>query len=204
MWVLIFTLIMLACEGVYVIRYVTRFTEEIFAFLIACVFLSDAVRKIYAIFKNDPIHTTEIYCNSTRLASIMLPHSTSSSTSSLPQSVLNSSSSGLFIDSTTTTLIDDDACLLYSLEKVPQQHVPQPNIALLSLMLLIGTTVMALSLKKLRRSVFLGAVARRTLSDVGMLISIVLMGFADHIIKRYTGLETAVMTILYTRVFCAL
>lgn len=188
---------MLACEGVYVIRYVTRFTEEIFAFLIACVFLSDAVRKIYAIFKNDPIHTTEIYCNSTRLASIMLP-STSSSTSSLPQSVLNSS---LLIGST-TTLIDDDACLLYSVEKVPQQHVPQPNIALLSLMLLIGTTVMALSLKKLRRSVFLGAVARRTLSDVGMLISIVLMGFADHIIKRYTGLETAVITFYILEFLC--
>lgn len=34
--------------------------------------------------------------------------------------------------------------------------------------------------------------ARRTLSDVGMLISIVLMGLADHIIKTYTGLETAV------------
>ena len=47
MWVLIYTLLMLACEGVYVIRYVTRFTEEIFAFLIATVFLSDAVRKIY-------------------------------------------------------------------------------------------------------------------------------------------------------------
>lgn len=47
MWVLIYTLIMLAWEGVYVIRYVTRFTEEIFAFLIATVFLADAAKKIY-------------------------------------------------------------------------------------------------------------------------------------------------------------
>ena len=46
MWVLIFTLIMLAFEGVYVIKYVTRFTEEIFAFLIASVFLTDALKKV--------------------------------------------------------------------------------------------------------------------------------------------------------------
>lgn len=33
----------------------------------------------------------------------------------------------------------------------------EPNIALLSLILLIGTCVMALTLKKLRRSIFFGA-----------------------------------------------
>ena len=43
---LVFTLIMLACEGVYIIKYVTRFTEEIFAFLIATVFLADAFKKV--------------------------------------------------------------------------------------------------------------------------------------------------------------
>ena len=46
MWVLVFTVIILAFEGVYIIHYVTRFTEEIFAFLIASVFLADAMRKI--------------------------------------------------------------------------------------------------------------------------------------------------------------
>lgn len=46
MWVLIFTLVILGCEAVYIIKYVTRFTEEIFAFLIACVFLADAFKKL--------------------------------------------------------------------------------------------------------------------------------------------------------------
>jgi hypothetical protein len=49
MWVLIFSLVMVAFEGVFVIKYVTRFTEEIFAFLIAMVFLTDAVRKIFQV-----------------------------------------------------------------------------------------------------------------------------------------------------------
>ena len=43
---LILCLILLAFESVYVIKYVTRFTEEIFAFLIASVFLTDAAKKI--------------------------------------------------------------------------------------------------------------------------------------------------------------
>ena len=48
-WVLIFTLLMTAFEGVFLIHFVTRFTEEIFAFLIACVFLTDAFKKIYMV-----------------------------------------------------------------------------------------------------------------------------------------------------------
>jgi hypothetical protein len=45
-WILIFTITMLAFESIFVINYVTRFTEEIFAILIACVFLADAIKKI--------------------------------------------------------------------------------------------------------------------------------------------------------------
>lgn len=37
---------MLANESIHLIHLVTRFTEEIFAFLIACVFLTDALKKI--------------------------------------------------------------------------------------------------------------------------------------------------------------
>ncbi len=47
-----FTIIILAFEGVYAIKYVTRFTEEIFAVLIACVFLLDAAKKIYKVSRS--------------------------------------------------------------------------------------------------------------------------------------------------------
>ena len=49
LWVLFFTLLILGLESVYIINYVTRFTEEIFAFLIASVFLSDSVKKIFRV-----------------------------------------------------------------------------------------------------------------------------------------------------------
>jgi hypothetical protein len=51
-WVLVFTIAMLAAEGVFVINYVTRFTEEIFAFLIAIVFFGDAFKKIIMVKEN--------------------------------------------------------------------------------------------------------------------------------------------------------
>lgn len=49
LWVLVISLFLLSMEGVYMIKYVTRFTEEIFAMLIACVFLFDAVKIIFQV-----------------------------------------------------------------------------------------------------------------------------------------------------------
>ncbi len=87
-------------------------------------------------------------------------------------------------------------CPIYRDENYANEknHVnPNPNIALLSLILMIGTCVIALVLKKLRRSMFFGAYVRRTLSDVGILISIILMVLVDYIIQSETGVITQVV-----------
>ena len=94
------------------------------------------------------------------------------------------------------TLKKLEDCALYRDENYANEknHVnPNPNIALLSLILMIGTCVIALVLKKLRRSMFFGAYVRRTLSDVGMLISIILMVFVDYVIQSETGVITQVV-----------
>jgi hypothetical protein len=77
------------------------------------------------------------------------------------------------------------------------KFVPEPNIALISFMLVIGTCVMALLLKKLRRSNFFGSYIRRTLSDVGILISIILAVGVDILIKN----KTHIITQVYFKVF---
>lgn len=176
MWVLFLTLVMVAFEGVYIINYVTRFTEEIFAFLIASVFLADAAKKIYRIFQKDPIYTAEKYCqinNQTYFSPFMNMSNQSSSSSS----IYNGYS---FVE---CPMYDDGTHGI-------SNNAIEPNIALLSLILLIGTCVMALTLKKLRRSIFFGAYVRRTLSDVGMLISIILMVVVDYFIQDKTGVIT--------------
>ena len=59
------------------------------------------------------------------------------------------------------TYKESTKCLLYindtDINDPSSKHIPSPNKALLSLILLVGTCVMALTLKKLRRSVFFGA-----------------------------------------------
>ena len=67
---------------------------------------------------------------------------------------------------------------------------PVPNKALISFCLLVGTCGLALILKKLRRSVFFGSYIRRTLSDVGILVSIVLMVLFNRLIEGSTFVRT--------------
>ena len=140
----------------------------------------------------DPIHTTEFYCN--KLATS--PHLASPSRFGNDTSFTNNQSYSSYLNADAK----DDNCIYYRIENnfdsgdvtLSKTHVPSPNIALLSMILLIGTCVMALALKKLRRSVFFGAYVRRTFSDVGMLISIVLMVTVDYLIESKTGLKTQV------------
>ena len=45
-WVFIFALVMVATESSYLVKYVTRFTEEIFAFLISMIFSYEVLVKL--------------------------------------------------------------------------------------------------------------------------------------------------------------
>ena len=47
MWVAVITVIVVACEGSVLIRYITQFTEEIFATLISLIFLYEVMKKLY-------------------------------------------------------------------------------------------------------------------------------------------------------------
>ena len=131
----------------------------------------------------DPIYTTEKYCNVEIMN--LYTNKNSSSYSSLP----SGNCSYYLIENADINFMNVNAT---STIKASAHHVPSPNIALMSLMLVIGTCVMALALKKLRRSVFFGAYVRRTFSDVGMLISIILMVAVDYLIESKTGLKTQV------------
>lgn len=138
----------------------------------------------------DPIYTTEIYCDklSSSIADskINLTNFSNYNQSSMPYSSI--------------TEAKEENCIYYRIENsfdsggvsLSKGYIPSPNIALLSLILLVGTCVLALALKKLRRSVFFGAYVRRTFSDVGMLISIILMVTVDFLIESKTGLKTQV------------
>ncbi|KAM9501724.1 anion exchange protein 2a isoform 2-T3 [Clarias gariepinus] len=60
-WLVIIVLVMVAFEGSFLVRFVSRFTQEIFSFLISLIFIYETFSKLIKIFKDHPLTA----CNST-------------------------------------------------------------------------------------------------------------------------------------------
>ncbi|XP_033855670.3 anion exchange protein 2-like [Acipenser ruthenus] len=54
-WLILIVLIMVAFEGSFLVRYVSRFTQEIFAFLISLIFIYETFSKLVKIFQEHPL-----------------------------------------------------------------------------------------------------------------------------------------------------
>jgi hypothetical protein len=131
-------------------------------------------------FKHHPIHDANYYCQLNKTESFFSQLTTQS-----------------YLNNTNTTYSEKNnfkknvaTCPNYHYDKYAE--TPQPNLAFISMSLLIGTCALALLLKKLRRSKFFKSSVRRTLSDVGILISIILMVFVNYIIEQQTDVKTEV------------
>ncbi|XP_029429966.1 band 3 anion transport protein isoform X2 [Rhinatrema bivittatum] len=54
-WLLLIVLIIVAIEGSFLVRYISRFTQEIFAFLISLIFIFETFSKLIKIFQTHPL-----------------------------------------------------------------------------------------------------------------------------------------------------
>ncbi|XP_053545788.1 anion exchange protein 3 [Bombina bombina] len=133
-WLILFVLVMVAAEGSFLVRYISPFTQEIFAFLISLIFIHETFYKLYKVFTDHPL--------------------------------LRTYPSGGSAGSRTAAL-------------GPRM---QPNTALLSLILMSGTFLIAFFLRKFKNSRFLGGKARRVIGDFGIPISILVMVLIDYTI----------------------
>uniref|UniRef100_A0A8B9ST61 Anion exchange protein n=1 Tax=Anas platyrhynchos TaxID=8839 RepID=A0A8B9ST61_ANAPL len=55
-WLILIVLVMVAFEGSFLVRFVSRFTQEIFAFLISLIFIYETFSKLVKIFQEHPLH----------------------------------------------------------------------------------------------------------------------------------------------------
>ncbi|XP_005395563.1 PREDICTED: anion exchange protein 3 isoform X2 [Chinchilla lanigera] len=150
LWLVVFVLALVAAEGSFLVRYISPFTQEIFAFLISLIFIYETFHKLYKVFTEHPL----------------LPFYPPEGAPDAGQE-LNSSA------------------------PPPTDGSPgpknQPNTALLSLILMLGTFLIAFFLRKFRNSRFLGGKARRLIGDFGIPISILVMVLVDYsITDTYT------------------
>uniref|UniRef100_A0A674P3G3 Anion exchange protein n=1 Tax=Takifugu rubripes TaxID=31033 RepID=A0A674P3G3_TAKRU len=142
-WLIFIVLVIVAAEGSFLVRYISPFTQEIFAFLISLIFIYETFSKLV------------------KVATLTATHNTKLNQEHPLMSVYPS-------DATTANGFHDDH-LVFN----------QPNTALLSLVLMMGTFFLAFFLRKLRNSRFLGGKARRIIGDFGIPISILVFVMMD-------------------------
>ncbi|XP_059167054.1 anion exchange protein 3-like isoform X2 [Physella acuta] len=173
LWVFAITTLAVALEGSFLVRYVTRFVEEIFAILISLIFIYEVVKKLVQIFSENPLMVD--YCqhkvNKTT-------NETFGYNSSLEQAEQGDNYSYVSIESTPSSTL-----ALYTSPLKPDHEKNQPNTALLSLILVFGTFLIAYFLRIFRNSKFLGRSVRRALGDFGVLIALVCMVILSFIMK---------------------
>lgn len=137
-WLIVIVLVIVAAEGSFMVRYISPFTQEIFAFLISLIFIYETFSKVFKVFREHPL---------------------------------------MAVYSSEDPLLDDQYGPIYN----------QPNTALLSLVLMMGTFFVAFFLRKFRNSRFLGGKARRIIGDFGIPISILVSVLVDYsITDTYT------------------
>uniref|UniRef100_A0A669QBW6 Anion exchange protein n=1 Tax=Phasianus colchicus TaxID=9054 RepID=A0A669QBW6_PHACC len=133
LWLIVFIFIIVAAEGSFLVRYISPFTQEIFAFLISLIFIYETFYKLYKV--NLPLGDG--------LPRLLGPPGT------------------------------------YAMSLGIRM---QPNTALLSLILMLGTFFIAFFMRKFKNSRFLGGKARRIIGDFGIPISILVMVLVDYTI----------------------
>ncbi|CAH0577697.1 unnamed protein product [Chrysodeixis includens] len=147
LWMIVIALLVASVEGSVAVRKITRFTEDIFAFLISLIFIGEPVTSLVNVFKAHPLGI-DYHAAANPVARDNLTQ------------ILNSTVTG----NVTTPAPPTHAVM-----------PPQPNTALWCTMLTLSTFIIAYYLRIFRNGKFLGRSARRALGDFGVPIAIVLM-----------------------------
>uniref|UniRef100_A0A914WIA8 Anion exchange protein n=2 Tax=Plectus sambesii TaxID=2011161 RepID=A0A914WIA8_9BILA len=149
-WALLLCLITVAWEGPLLIRYVTRFSDDIFGALISVIFLTESLRFVNTMFTLHPVMTAEGYClnNASRWMATSSPVMTT--TDSAPHNYRHYTGD------------------------------PKPNTALLSCILISGTFLIAYLMRQVRNSRYFGRQVRKALGDFGLSLAVVVMVLIDR------------------------
>ncbi|KAL6114735.1 slc4a5 [Pungitius sinensis] len=172
--------ILVATDASFIIKYMTRFTEEGFSSLISFIFISDAIKKMVGSFKYYPINTdfkpdyvTTYKCEC--LAPDLIP---------IPDN--SSSVSGLNGTGLDWSQLSKKECLKYGGSLVGNTCKFVPDLALISFILFFGTYSMTVSLKKFKSSRYFPTKLRKLISDFSIFMSIMTFVGLDMLL----GLKT--------------
>ncbi|XP_026208453.1 solute carrier family 4 member 1a (Diego blood group) [Anabas testudineus] len=151
MWLIVIVVIIVAVEGSFLVRYISRFTQEIFSILISLIFIYETFNKLFMIFKTHPLI--------------------------LNYEHLNDSLDNPFhpIYKEHIELHPDGNMTVHEIE----HERPYPNTALLSMCLMFGCFFIAYFLRQFKNGHFLPGPIRRLIGDFGVPIAIFFMIAVD-------------------------
>uniref|UniRef100_A0A8C5HTN6 Anion exchange protein n=1 Tax=Gouania willdenowi TaxID=441366 RepID=A0A8C5HTN6_GOUWI len=151
MWLIIIVVIIVAVEGSFLVRFISRFTQEIFSILISLIFIYETFNKLIKIFKTHPLV--------------------------LNYAQLNESSDNPFhpVIKKQIKIHPDGNSSIHDLE-IPGSF---PNTALLSMCLMFGCFAIAYFLRGFKSSHYFPGPLRRLIGDFGVPIAIFFMIAVD-------------------------
>jgi len=166
LWIGVILLVLVATDASAFVCYITRFTEENFATLIAVIFIIKAFEKTLSIGDKYPIEPSPCFCepkNDTGwdfTMSLLPPSNTSHAPCSFQ----------LDVNGVNTTLTGH--------ESVGCHYVP--NAFLMSCLIFVGTFLISHHLKQFKLQNFFPTVVRSYISDFAVVIAIFSMTFLDY------------------------
>ncbi|XP_053958805.1 electroneutral sodium bicarbonate exchanger 1 isoform X1 [Anastrepha ludens] len=155
-WIAAILLFLTAVDASALVCYITRFTEENFATLIAFIFIYKAVENVWMIKSNFPLSNPIYDC-------ICTPPPNSNYT------ILDYAK------------YDKSTCLLNNGTRVGPDcsHSSTENVFLMSLILFCGTFIMSVILKDFKNASYFPSSVRQYISDFAVIIAILSMSFLD-------------------------
>uniref|UniRef100_A0A3Q1B9R8 Anion exchange protein n=1 Tax=Amphiprion ocellaris TaxID=80972 RepID=A0A3Q1B9R8_AMPOC len=165
--------VLVATDASYIIKYMTRFTEEGFSSLISFIFISDAIKKMVGSFKYYPINTDFKPDYVTTYKCECLAPDPSEFTPWLRETEGNCPAEGsLNVTALDWSQLSKKECLKYGGSLVGKSCKFVPDLALMSFILFFGTYSMTVSLKKFKFSRYFPTKLRKLISDFSIFMSI--------------------------------
>ncbi|XP_036445108.1 solute carrier family 4 member 1a (Diego blood group) [Colossoma macropomum] len=147
MWLIIIVLIVVAVEASFLVRFISRFTQEIFSILISLIFIYETFAKLIRIFKTHPLVLNYEYLNETVEDPFHPVYEVHNFT--------------------------DEHGNVSHIHRVRERAYP--NTALLSMCLMFGCFFIAYFFRQFKNGIFLPGPIRRMIGDFGVPIAIFLM-----------------------------
>ncbi|KAJ8344850.1 hypothetical protein SKAU_G00290430 [Synaphobranchus kaupii] len=155
LWLVIIVVVVVAAEGSFLVRFISRFTQEIFSILISLIFIYETFAKLVKVFQAHPLVLNYEHLNDT-LDDPFHP-------------VIE------WINRT-----DDHGNITFHHYIRERSY---PNTALLSMCLMFSCFFIAYFLRQFKNGQFLPGTIRRMIGDFGVPISIFIMIFLDIVIE---------------------